>query len=308
MKAALLLASLAVSAADTPYIGHYGTRLIPPDGLKVVRTTFGEHGDELVMLGPVPGRTTAVLRVSLKAVSGERLEPAAKRLLSQAKKEGVALKPAEPGEGARVWTSKSPPAAFALREDDEYLFQVNGPDRASVLSVLRGLSQPPLKRWKEAVAEARKAGGDPFKPDLSPPKAFKGRLFEVPVPEGYTFQSSADEKGETVILFPLKHAALLTSRALRDAALYGSFEIVQVQATKKELPLRRAMEKLAEYHVTKHKLASRDFKLEQTHDGWNLDRLRPVFLRHAGRETAKAQVIVIGGEKGLTDRVARSIK
>lgn len=123
---------------------------------------------------------------------------------------------------------------------------------------------------------------------------WKGKLGSIVLPEGYVGKVIAKDGNETLQIY--------------GTGKEQGKKKAEIQLMPYGRNLQTVMENLAGDYVKKHKLKGADFTLEKTgDDGWILDRMKPTFIRHIGKEGDLSQAVLASPDKALADQLAAKL-
>ena len=135
---AFMIASGPLSAEEknSVFIGHYGTTIDYPDGLRTVNALFGDEADEIVVLKGPSGDSYFVRICSKAARPGQDAKSLARDIVADAKARGLALKPVQAGKGIIAYHAPEAESYQLLQEKKEYVYQSGGKNLKIALSLL----------------------------------------------------------------------------------------------------------------------------------------------------------------------------
>lgn len=329
--AAVLFAGTIAAAAPAAqpkrnaFMGHYGTTVVYPAGLRVARAAFGDEGDELVYFnsadasGAPRGPLAALLRIcSKRARPGYDAAKAIAEFFDDARAQGwktAQFHQTEIDGRTRLIEKLSEPRATVLyRETGEYVFQVNGSDKKQALAVMNGITQVSRKDWEATVAGLRAKSSAPgsYIPNFAPPKSYSSPLgFSISLPDGYTLHSRRSGDSEVVFLIPLRHAGLINDGILGSASDFPRFGIVRVDAARRREAAAGAHEQIlgVQAALAKNGAEGKDMRVQNGPNGdWTLEILVPPHIRYSAWESGALLLQLVDGDRALGDRVRKMIR
>jgi hypothetical protein len=299
----------ALAGDGSTFVGHYGTQVQFPAGLRATNVSFAPQGDELIMLAK--GEDPYFLRICSKAARpGADARGIEAEMRADAKRRGLKFEPVSLGKGFLGFHVPQADSFQIVKDSPEYVYHAGGADKDVVLSIFKGIQQPPLKDWLRQVGELKRKSGNAFSPELKPgPVYLSPRGYAVGLPKGYTYFAESGDVEETVYLFPIRHAPLLHMGILRDVREYPNFEVAQLQfAPEAKVPARDRLRQFADYYRRNKNLTEADFKWSRDANGREvMDRLKPAFLRHLAWNQDGLFILAVSSEEKLLEAATAKI-